>query len=254
MADGDKQLPIDGDKGGDPAPITSVSFDDLKTTVGDAYFTDKGFDADGLKAHLTELTTLKTTAAERAAGVPQDGKYDFGLSKEFKLPDGANLPADYLKTWNVSPAKAERFAAYAKAKGMSQAEVTEFVSDWANADIADKLSAGQSAADQQKAEEDAIKADAIKVLGENYGTVIETNRSAWQAFLVEHLGKDAGEQLAKDTGFQSAANIKQLGDLMNALRTKMATNPPGGGKERPDANTLTGAQMHRQAILESVKR
>jgi hypothetical protein len=224
------QLNLDGDNGGTPAADV-VSFADLKTTVGDAYFTDKGFDADGLKANLTELTTLKTAAAERAAAIPADGKYLFDLPQDFKVPEGYRWTPDEKFTAQIS--------ALAKAEGLTQGQLSKLTVAYAQQDLAKKSAAAAAA----KADDDAVEAEAKQLLGENYLDRTANVRQAMQGIF--------GPELARDISFQSAANIVAMEKFINENKSRMATNPGVGGRERGDANTMTADQIHRLAIQES---
>lgn len=68
----------------DGQAASSIALADLKTAgLAETYFTpDGGLNTKDLIEHLNDRTTLRTAAEERAADVPQDGKYDFGLPKD----------------------------------------------------------------------------------------------------------------------------------------------------------------------------
>lgn len=220
------QLNLDGGNpaGVDPAATApSITLADLKTAgLPETYFSQDGkLNTKDLTTHLGEFASLKAANEERAKLVPQDGKYDFGLPKDWKAPEGLELPEGFTETWKVSDAKVERFAAFAKAEGLSQAKVSQFVSDWASADAAEKFATGKAAAEAAKVEEESTKADAVKVLGSNYTEVCANLRQA----MVPIFGQD----LATNIGFQSAADVKAMLNFVESFNTKLAANPQGGG-------------------------
>lgn len=209
----------------------TIALADLKTAgLPDTYFGEDGtLKAQDLTAHLTEYGTLKQQATERAAGVPPDGKYDFSLPKDWKAPEG--LKADGFE-WNAPEELTARFAERAKAMGLSQKDVSEFVSDWAAGDLAKKTAAAAAEAAAGKADDEAVLAEATKVLGENFKDVIANIRQAGQARLIDLIGKEKGELLAKEISFQSAAGIKAYSDLINALGTHQAPQGTAGAESK----------------------
>lgn len=234
MADEGQQVPIEGADGGGNAVPDVIPLADLKSTVGDTYFTDKGLNAEALKSSLTEYGTLKQQATERAAGIPQDGKYSFDLPKEFEVPEGYK--------WNPDPAFTAKVAELAKAEGLTQGQLSKLTAAYAQQDLAKKSAAVAAA----KADDDAVEAEAKKLLGEAYLDRTANVRQAMQGLF--------GEQLAKNISFQSASDILAMEQFINANKSRMAPLPGGGGTERPDPNTMTGAQMHAYALKQTAAK
>jgi len=228
--DGNQGTNDDGN-GGTPAPVESISIADLKTAgLADSYFTPEGgLNTKDLIEHLTDRASRCSAADARAAAVPQDGKYDFALSKNFKLPDGVTAPDGFLQSWKVSDAKAEKFAAYAKAKGLSQQEVSEFVNDWALADAVEKMEiARQMQADQEKAEKDVEKL-VVEKLGQNWQERDNNLRAKTDAVLGV---KGIGHKIT----FADPETFLAFEKFLNDVGSKMAGNAPaGGGGSNPNA-------------------
>jgi hypothetical protein len=225
----DEQNPT-GNEGQDSAPngdagqqpVTSVAIADLKTAgLADSYFTPEGtLNTKDLIEHLSDRTALRTAADERAAGIPQDGKYDFALPKDFKLPDSMKVSDDFLKSWGVSDAKAQQFATFAKDNGYSQKEVTEFVRNWALADVSDKLASAKT----MQASYDAEMAK----LGAN----VKDRWTNAKAFLAKSLGSDGMADVLLGE-VSSAASFEALEKLINLKAGQLANQTSGDG---PDAN------------------
>jgi hypothetical protein len=190
-------------------PPDTIALADLKATLGDSYFNDKGFDAEGLKGHLAELGTLKQQAAERAAGIPQDGKYTFDLPADFKLPEGLEWKPDEKFTAQI--------AELAKSEGLTQAQLSKLTVAYAQQDLAKKTAAVEAA----KADDLAVETEAKKLLGDAYVERTANVRQAMQGVF--------GEQLAKNISFQCAADILAMEKFLNDNKSRMAPNAPAGG-------------------------
>lgn len=241
----DEPIPNPND-GGNPPPAdgaapASIALADLTAAgIPETFIKDGALDAKALAASITEGSTLKAAAEERAKLIPADGKYSFDLPEDFPAPAGQEWKPDATFTAEIS--------ALAKEQGLTQADVSKLTTAYAT-HLSRKL---QSDADAAKADDVAVQAEAVKVLGANYTEVVANTRQAMQALFVEALGEQRGQEFAKNIGFQGANDIKAMNDFLNWTRTSLAANGGGGGgKERPDSTTMTAAQIHRMAIQES---
>lgn len=230
-----EQIPNDGGAG-TPAPITSETF---KTAgVPDTYIKDGNYDLGTIGKDLAELATERTAKAERAKAIPADGKYSFDLPKEFKAPDGA--PKDFK--WSVSEHKVAAFAPIAKELGLTQAQVSQVVAKWAEADFA------ENAADAAK-NEAFFNAEMGKL-----GAGAKERLATLHTSLKGAVGDEAAAEIA--AGLSSAAAVIALEKLIQAAKgpKQAEKHTNGNGADRPDADKLTGAQMHRLALQEKASR
>jgi hypothetical protein len=224
------------------APAPSVALADLTAAgIPDTFIKDGALDAKALADSITEASTLKAAAEERAKLIPADGKYSFDLPKDFAAPAGQEWKPDATFTAEIS--------ALAKEQNLTQADVSKLTAAYAT-HLSRKL---QADADAAKAGDDAIKADAVKVLGPNYLDVVANTRQAMQALFVEKIGKEAGERLVKNMGFQSASDIKDMTALINALNgSKLATNQGGAGNQINNGSAeLVGKPGGGRKLLEA---
>lgn len=159
MADPNPQdpNPTNPNPASDPPPTSggyTVTGDAWKEAgLSDSFITKDGLDLKALGASLTEAQTMKAQAEERAKALPADGKYDFGLPKDWKAPEGLDVPKEVLESWKVSPGRQAVFAEIAKETLAPQAKVSEWIGKIAAADIQEKLAAGKAEADAQAADD-----------------------------------------------------------------------------------------------------
>jgi hypothetical protein len=195
---------------GGAAPVTSISYDDLKAAgVPETFFGKDGFDAKGLGTQFADLAKLKTTAEERAAGVPKDGKYSFDLPADFEKPAGFEWTPDATFTTEV--------AAAAKEMGLTQAEVSNLTKLYAVQDARKQMAA-------MTAEKTRVESEMAK-LGTNAKERIATNAKAINATFGERLGKlIMGSDL-----MSTAEGVIEVEGFINGLNSKVASRSAGNG-------------------------
>lgn len=226
------------------APPASIALADLTAAgIPDTYIKDGKFDAKAFGTDFGAGQTLRTQMAERAKAVPADGKYDFALPKDWKAPEG--LDATGFE-WNAPAELTARFAERAKAKGMTQADVSEFISDWAAGDLAKKTAAVKAQQDWAAAEDKKLgdnpqerQTNLVKAMGANFAAVLGDEK--------------AGAELASGIQFADAATLLHFEKFINGLSSKLAGKSAGAGgpKANGDASALVGTKDGARKLLDA---
>lgn len=118
-----------GNDGGQQAPALTI--ETIKSAgVPEAYLKDGAYDFGAISKDLGELTSMRTAQAERAKSIPESAdKYDFGLPKDFKLPEGVG-------EWQPNPEFTKTLSAIAHEHGVPQSAMTKFAQAYAQNQIA----------------------------------------------------------------------------------------------------------------------
>jgi hypothetical protein len=221
---------------GGESGATALTVDTIKAAgVPETYLKEGAYDFAGIAKDLGELGTMRSAAVERAKAVPTDGKYDFAVPKDWQRPEGAT--DEFVKSWKVSDAKMAAFAPFAKELGLSQVQVSKFISNWATADAAEKMAVAKAASDAETA--------SVAALGANGKTRLENLDKALKAQGLGALLDDKSTLAQRVEAFEKIANgAGKLAEKGTGTQTK----------ERGDFDKLTGSQLHRMAIQEQSTR
>lgn len=227
-------MPGDGQGGDGGENVTSFTVDALKEAgIPDSFLANGTPDFKAIAASITEGATLKTQAEERARLIPADGKYDFGLPADWKAPEGAS--ADYVKSWKPDETFTAAIGGLAKEMGLSQAQLGQLVGAYASHQASKHLAEAKAESDRQIAE--------VKALGDGGKVRLENLEKGIRA---------AGYGALLDDDSTLAQRLEAFEKIINS-GPKMAAKPGANGKERPEFEGLTGAQLHRMAIQESAR-
>lgn len=200
--------------------------------IPETFVKDGNYDLKGMASALTEAAALKSQAEERAKLVPQDGKYDFGLPKDFQYPEGLSA-----EQWQPEEKLTTAIAAAAKEAGLTQDQMAKLTLAYANVNIGRR----NEVAAEHKAEMAKLGAGA------------ETRLNNLMLALKPVLSKD--HLMAVADGLTSAAAVEAIEKLVALVGdAKLSAGRGSDTKDRPDPNAMTGAQMHRLAIEESKRK
>ncbi len=237
MSVSQEQPGTEGGEGGNAVTPSPITADAIKTAgIPDTYLKDGNYDFASVAKDLGELSAMRTSQAERAKLIPQDGKYSFDLPKEFKAPE--NAPKGY--TWSVSEAKVKAFAPLAKELGLTQAQVSQVVTKWAEADFAE---VSESVAKNEK-----FFTDEMGKLGANAKDRLATLHTSLKGAVGEQGAAEIADALTTAAGVQALEKLISL-----AGGPKLAEKAANSGDAKPDFAKMTARQRLDYANSQTAK-
>jgi hypothetical protein len=173
------------------------------------------------------IKTIADADAARAALPADAAAYKIEVPGASDIAKKFGVQPDAIKLNEADPLLGQ-FREFAHKAGMSQEAFGQALNLFVESQF------GQSAAAQQ-AFKDSYTTE-MKKLGDN-----STGRvAAATAFLVSHLGEDAGKAFA--TNMITAADVEAIEKLQKAFSDQGAKTAPGGGASTSDPKTLTDEQ------------